>query len=219
MPADLFDGFTDFATARRCSQSYPRVRVLMGTRRPAPLIPAPPSSGASPNAPKEWSRPPGISPPTFAHALPAEEQRVVTVSPDPNVRHGRLSAAPGTTIRGRILPPTIGAARRGTARRLRYASAREADHCRPGSATCGSRRRDGPRLQVTLSEIRPTARSRPEWWLRASPRRLDRKSDDLEPRPTTWTARRAPHGRQAHGVRVGSSRWRLVPDGLPHRSA
>jgi len=214
LPADRFDGITDYETAKALFESDPRVRVLMENGAGAtPGLPAPTFElGFSQWPPKEVE-------PTAWHfaadgsltrSRPKSKAGAHTYRPDPDARPRKTLPGEGQDDSWAIIPPYDWAPLAdGTA--LAYATPPLADDLTiagPSSVDLwlGSTAPDTD-IQVTLTEIRPDGLETyvQNGWLRASHRRLDRKTSTiLEPRPThlEHQASPLPAGKRTR-VRVG----------------
>jgi hypothetical protein len=196
LPADRFDGITDFAAARALFESAPAVRVLMenGAGSSIPGLPAPTFElGFSEWPPRE------IEPTTWYFGSQGRLTRrrprhsadgVDAYRPDPTVRPQQTIPGQGQSESWEIMPnydwrPLVD----GTA--LAYMTDpldRDVTVVGPGSVDLWLRSTAADSdLQVTLTEVRPDGLETyvQGGWLRASHRRLDpRTSTKLEPQPT-----------------------------------
>jgi uncharacterized protein len=196
LPADRFDGITDYDTARALFESDPRFRVLMenGAGSPTPGLPAPtfelgfqrwPANGMKPTA---WYFGPDG---TLTRGRPTKSgEGVDSYNPDPSVRPAQTLPGDGQSESWAIMPPYTWAPYvDGTA--LAYATeplAGDVTIVGPGSVDLYLRSSaEDTDIQVTLSEIRPDGKEAyvQSGWLRASHRKSDRKKRTrLEPWPT-----------------------------------
>lgn len=196
LPADRFDGITDYDEARALFESDPHIRVLFenGGGSPQPGVPAPtfdagfrrwPANGLKQTA---WYFGPNG---TLTRGRPRKSaEGVDAYNPDPSVRPAQTLPGSGEADSWSILPPYDWAPYvDGTA--LAYATEPLLDDVTivgPGSVDLYLRTSaDDTDIQVTLSEIRPDGLETyvQSGWLRASHRKLDRKKRTrLEPWPT-----------------------------------
>jgi putative CocE/NonD family hydrolase len=195
LPADRFDGITDYGQARELFESDPHVRVLMENGAGSPLagLPAPtfelgfrqwPPREARPT--KWYFGPDG----TLAPTKPRNADDIDVYRPDPDARPQQTLPGDGSSDSWAVLPPYDWRPYvDGTA--VAYATApleRDVIVVGPGSVDLSLRSSaDDTDIQVTLSEIRPDGKETyvQSGWLRASLRRLDRKtSTKIDPRPT-----------------------------------
>jgi uncharacterized protein len=195
LPADRFDGITDYEQARELFESDPHVRVLMenGAGSPVAGLPAPtfelgfrqwPPREARPT--KWYFGPDGTLVPT----KPRNAGDIDVYRPDPDARPQQTLPGDGASDSWALLPPYDWRSYvDGTA--VAYATApleRDVTIVGPGSVDLSLRSSaDDTDIQVTLSEIRPDGKETyvQSGWLRASMRRLDRKtSTRIDPRPT-----------------------------------
>jgi predicted acyl esterase len=204
LPSDRFDVITDYDEAKRLFEADPHIRVRMenGAGSPTPGLPAATFDlGFS-----QW-------PPTQVHptvwyldaggALSRTRPRggdsdADTYHPDPSVRPSQTLGGTGTDDSWAVIPaydwrPLVD----GTA--LAYATpplTEDVTIVGPGSVDLWlSSSADDTDIQVTLSEIRPDGLEYyvQNGWLRASHRKLDRKtSTRLDPRPTHLEADASP---------------------------
>ncbi len=195
LPADRWDGITDFEQARDLFEAEPHVRVLMenGAGTSVPGLPAPtfelgfrewPPREARPT--KWWFGSDGTLSPTRTRGA----DDIDVYRPDPESRPQQTLPGNGESDSWALLPPYDWRPYvDGTA--VAYATA-PLDHdvviTGPGSVDLALRSSaDDTDLQVTLSEIRPDGKETyvQSGWLRASLRHLDRKtSTKIDPRPT-----------------------------------
>jgi predicted acyl esterase len=195
LPADRFAGITDYEQALALFESDPRVRVLMenGAGSPMPGLPAPTFElGFSKWPPRE------VRPTkwylgdrgTLTRTRPGGGDRGVDAyRPDPDSRPGQTIPGQGQSESWAIMPPYDWRPYvDGTA--VGYTSAPLAeDTTIVGPSSLGLWLRSSAAdtdLQVTLSEVRPDGLEAyvQNGWLRASHRKLSRRSTVLEPRPT-----------------------------------
>jgi predicted acyl esterase len=196
LPADRFDGITDYAEAKALFESDPRVRVLMenGAGSPTPGLPAPRFELALRDWPPPQARPRrwylGDGGMLVRRRPRGHDGGIDAYRPDPDARPQQTIPGQGQEESWRILPPYDWRPLvDGTA--LAYATpplAEDVTVVGPGSVDLWLRSSAADTdLQVTLSEIRPDGVEVyvQSGWLRASHRRLDRRtSTRLEPRPT-----------------------------------
>jgi predicted acyl esterase len=195
LPADRFDGITDYAAAKGLFESDPHVRVLMenGAGSPTPGLPAPtfelgfaewPPADVEPAV--WWFGPNG----TLARTHPHGGHGFDTYAPDPSARPAQTIPGQGQSESWEIIPPYDWRPLvTGTA--LAYATeplAEDTTVIGPGSVDLWLRSSaPDTDIQVTLSEIRPDGHETyvQSGWLRASHRTLDRRrSTVIEPVPT-----------------------------------
>ena len=227
LPADRFGDVGTREEAKRLFEADPHVRVLVenGAGSPVPGLPAPTFELALRQWPARTVRstawyfgPAG----TLTRTRPRDHDGADSYRPDPEARPAQTLPGQDQEQSWELIPPydwepLAG----GTA--LAYATApldRDTVIAGPGSVDLWLRSsaRDTD-LQVTLSEIRPDGLETyvQNGWLRASHRRLDRKTSTvLDPRPTHLErdARPMPEGRftrvrvelfsVAHVFRAGS---------------
>jgi predicted acyl esterase len=196
LPSDRFDGITDYNQARQLFESDPHVRVLMenGAGSPIAGLPAPTFELGFKNWPPPQAHPtelyfgPGG---TLAKNRPRSDQSGIdTYHPDPSVRPRQTLPGTGQDDSWAVIPayewaPLVD----GTA--VAYATPpliEDTTIAGPSSIDLwlASSAPDTD-IQVTLTEIRPDGLEYyvQNGWLRASHRKLDRKtSSKLEPRPT-----------------------------------
>src|SRR5439155_25016273 len=208
LPADRFGDVGTREEAKRLFEADPHVRVLMenGAGSPVPGLPAPTFELALRQWPARTVRstawyfgPAG----TLTRTRPRDHDGADSYRPDPEARPAQTLPGQDQEQSWELIPlydwePLTG----GTA--LAYATApldRDTVIAGPGSVDLWLRSsaRDTD-LQVTLSEIRPDGLETyvQNGWLRASHRRLDRKTSTvLDPRPTHLErdARPMPEGR------------------------
>jgi predicted acyl esterase len=195
-PEDRFAGATDVDAARRVFEADPRVRVLMenGAGTATAGLPAPTFELGF----KKW--PPREARPTTWYLGPdgtlqterpkGAQQDVDRYAPDPEARPMQTLPGQGESDSWAVIPPyDWQPLADGTA--LAYATpplAEDVAVVGPGSVDLYLRSSAADSdLQVTLSEIRPDDLETyvQSGWLRASHRRLDKRSSTrLEPRPT-----------------------------------
>jgi len=193
LPADRFDGITDYGQALDLFESDPRVRVLMdnGAGSSVPGLPAPTFELAFSKWPPREIRPTAwyFGPDgTLTRGKPGADGDVDSYRPDPDARPRQT--LPGSANAWALLPPYDWRPYvAGTA--VAYATAPLADDLTivgPGSVDLWLRSSaPDTDIQVTLSEIRPDGFETyvQSGWLRASMRKLSTKrSTRLEPRPT-----------------------------------
>ncbi len=194
LPADRFAGITDLAAARALFESDPRVRVLMENGAggqpgyPAPTFELgfrqwPPREA---RASKWYFGPGGTLTPSRARGA----NDVDVYRPDPDARPQQTLPGDGESDSWATLPPydwrphPDGTAAAWATPPLE----RDVTIVGPGSVDLSLRSSAADTdLQVTLSEIRPdgTEMYVQSGWLRASMRRLDRKTTTrTDPRPT-----------------------------------
>ncbi len=195
LPADRWDGITDYDQARELFESDPHVLVRMenGAGSPTPGLPAPTFELGFRQWPPREARPttwyfgPGG---TLTPTRPKGADDVDAYRPDPDARPQQTLPGDGSTDSWAVIPPYDWRPYvPGTA--VAYATA-PLDHdvtiVGPGSVDLSLRSSaDDTDLQVTLSEIRPDGEETyvQSGWLRASLRHLDRKtSTKIDPRPT-----------------------------------
>jgi predicted acyl esterase len=195
-PADRFDGITDYDEARALFESDPQVRVLMenGAGSPTPGLPAPTFEITG----KKWPLPQAKATTwyfgaagTLARKKPRSNDAGVDLyRPDSTARPMQTLPGQGQSQSWEVIPaydwrPLVD----GTA--VAYATPpleEDVTVVGPGSVDLWLRSSAADSdLQVTLSEIRPDGLETyvQSGWLRASHRKLDKKtSSKLEPRPT-----------------------------------
>ncbi len=196
LPADRFDGITDYEQARALFEADPHVRVLMENGAGDPLHPGLPAPtfelGFREWPPREarpvkWYFGPGG---TLGPKKSRGASEVDVYRPDPDARPEQTLSGGGANPSWAVLPPYDWRPYvDGTA--VAWATP-PLDHdvtiVGPGSVDLALRSSAGDTdLQVTLSEIRPDGKEMyvQSGWLRASLRRLDRKtSTKTDPRPT-----------------------------------
>jgi len=228
LPADRFDGITDYDEARRLYESGPAVRVLLenGAGSAIPGLPAPTFAlGFSAWPPREarattWYF--GANGTLSRRRPRGRERGLDAYRPDPDSRPQQTLPGQGQSQSWEIMPdydwrPLVD----GTA--VAYVTpplARDLTVVGPGSVDLWLRSSEADTdLQVTLTEVRPDGLETyvQNGWLRASHRRLDRReSSALAPRHTHLETDAAPlpAGRfvrarvglfaAAHVFRVGS---------------
>jgi predicted acyl esterase len=195
LPADRFDGITDYDQALDLFESDPRVRVLMenGAGSPVPGLPAPTFELAFNRWPPRQIRPTAwyFGPDgTLTRGKPGADGDVDSYRPDPDARPKQTLPGDGSANPWALLPPYDWRPYvDGTA--VAYATPSLDDDLTivgPGSVDLWLRSSaPDTDLQVTLSEIRPDGLETyvQSGWLRASLRKLSTKrSTRLEPRPT-----------------------------------
>jgi len=195
-PEDRFVSVTDPAAARRIFEAEPRVRILMenGAGTALPGLPAPTFELAF----KKW--PPREARPTTWYLGPGgtlrrerpmrADEGIDSYAPDPAARPLQTLPGQGESDSWAVLPPYDWQPYAdGTA--LAYATAPLAEDVAlvgPGSVDLYLRSSAADSdIQVTLTEIRPDGLETyvQSGWLRASHRRLDKRSSTrLDPRPT-----------------------------------
>jgi uncharacterized protein len=217
LPPNRFAGITDYATVRALFEADPTFRVLMenGAGSPIAGLPAPTFELGF----DQW--PPAEAEATIWYFGPngrlltgrprtAVDGGIDEFRPDPEVRPAQTIPGQGQSESWEVMPaydwrPLVP----GTA--VAYATTpleEDVTVVGPGSVDLWLRSSaPDTDLQVTLTEIRPDGLETyvQNGWLRASHRKLDRRtSSELEPRPTHLErdARRMPAGRFAH-LRVG----------------
>lgn len=184
LPADRYDGITDFAEAKELFESSPRVRVLMenGAGSPTPGLPAPTFELGFRQWPAPQMRetafyfgPDG----TLTRKKPREDG-IDEYRPDPSARPMQTLPGTGQSDSWKIMPaydwrPLVD----GTA--VAYVTEPLDDDVvtvGPGSVDLWLRSSaPDTDIQVTLSEVRPDGKETyvQSGWLRASHRKLDRK--------------------------------------------
>jgi predicted acyl esterase len=204
LPADRFDGITDFEQARALFEADPHVRVLMenGAGSPIAGLPAPTFElGFSTWPPREIQATTWYFGPDGR--LTTRRPRHATAGvdayrPDPEARPQQTIPGQGQSESWEIMPdydwrPLVD----GTA--VAYVTApleHDVTVVGPGSVDLWLRSSAADTdIQVTLTEVRPDGLETyvQNGWLRASHRRLDpRRSTKLEPRPTHLEADAAP---------------------------
>jgi predicted acyl esterase len=193
LPADRFDGITDYNQALDLFESDPRVRVLMenGAGSPVPGLPAPTFELAFNRWPPRQIRPTAWyfgADGTLTRGKPGADGDVDSYRPDPDARP-KQTLSPSANAWALLPPYDWQPYVDGTA--LAYATPPLDDDLTivgPGSVDLWLRSSaPDTDLQVTLSEIRPDGQEMyvQSGWLRASMRKLaNKRSTRLEPRPT-----------------------------------
>ena len=194
LPADRFDGITDFETAKALYESDPYVRVYMENGAAGvPGVPGPTFHlGFSQWPPKEVQPTPYYFMPdgTLSEIKLRQKADTQSYRPDPDVRPRQSLPGTGQDESWAIAPPyTWEPLVEGTA--LAWSTPPLADDVTiagPSSIDLwlASSATDTD-IQITLTEVRPDGLETyiQNGWLRASHRRLDRKTSTiLEPRPT-----------------------------------
>jgi hypothetical protein len=195
LPADRFDGITDYAQSKALFESDPHIRVLMenGAGSAIAGLPAPTFElGFTTWPPKE------VRPTAFyfgpngslGSTRPRDKTGLDSYSPDPDVRPRQTLPGEGQDDSWAVIPPYDWAPLvEGSA--IAYSTLPLEDDVTiagPSSVDLWlSSSAPDTDIQVTLSEIRPDGLEYyvQNGWLRASHRRLDRKTSTiLEPRPT-----------------------------------
>jgi len=196
LPSDRFDGITDYDEARALFESDPQVRVLMenGAGSPTPGLPAPTFEITA----KKWPLPQARAAVWYFGpdgTLSKRKPRAADAGsdlyrPDSTVRPMQTLPGQGQSQSWEVIPaydwqPLVD----GTA--VAYATPPlEEDVTIVGPSSVDLWLRSSAAdsdLQVTLSEVRPDGLETyvQNGWLRASHRKLDKKtSSKLEPRPT-----------------------------------
>jgi predicted acyl esterase len=226
LPADRFDGITDYQTALALFESDPHIRVLMenGAGSPKPGIPAPTFElGFAKWPPREvkptkWYFGSGG---TLVRRSPGDSA-IVSYRPDPDARPQQTLPGDGSSESWAVLPPYDWRPYPdGTA--AAWATPPLDDDVTivgPGSVDLSLRSTaDDTDLQVTLTEIRPDGKETyvQSGWLRASLRALSKKkSTRIMPTPTflerqanplrdgRFTRVRVPLSAVSHVFRTGS---------------
>jgi predicted acyl esterase len=215
LPADPYDGITDYEQARAFFEAQPHVRVLMenGAGSPVPGLPAPTFQLGFSQWPPRESRPTKWYFGTDGVLLPRKQRGAHDVDeyrPDPEARPQQTLPGDGQSESWVTLPPYDWRPYvDGTA--VAYATPpleEDVVMAGPGSVDL-LLRSSAPDtdIQVTLTEVRPDGKETyvQSGWLRASMRRLDRKtSTKIDPRPTYLErqVRSLPAGKFSR-VRVG----------------
>jgi predicted acyl esterase len=204
LPDDRFDGVTDYDAARKLFESDPPVRVLMenGAGSPTPGLPAPSFEIALKKWPPPKARPTSwyFGPQgTLTRKKPTKAtQGTDTYHPDPEARPMQTLPGQGQSQSWEIIPdydwrpyPA------GTA--VAYVTeplANDLVVVGPGSVDLWLRSSaPDTDIQVTLTEVRPDGLETyvQSGWLRASHRKLDKKTTSkLDPRPTHFETDAAP---------------------------
>jgi predicted acyl esterase len=226
LPADRFDGISDYGTALRLFENDPHIRVLMenGAGSPMPGIPAPTFElGFSEWPPREvksvkwWFGPDG----TLVRRSP-RGAGVVSYRPDPDARPQQTLPGDGSSDSWAVLPPYDWRPYPdGTA--AAWATPPLDDDVTivgPSSVDLSLRSTaHDTDIQVTLTEIRPDGKETyvQSGWLRASLRALSKKkSTRIMPTPTflermerplrdgRFTRVRVPLAAVSHVFRAGS---------------
>jgi predicted acyl esterase len=199
-----FNGTTDVAEALRVFEADPPVRVLMenGAGSDTPGLPAPTFELGFDRFPPREARPTawyfGASGQLLPRRPGGADEGIEAYAPDPEARPMQTLPGDGDDDSWALIPPydwqPLAA---GTA--LAWATpplAEDAAVLGPGSVDLWLRSSaPDTDLQVTLSEIRPDGLETyvQSGWLRASHRRLDRKtSSRIDPRPTHLERHAAP---------------------------
>jgi hypothetical protein len=193
LPPDRWAGL-DYATALAQFESDPHVRVLMenGAGSDIPGLPAPTFELGFAQWPAREIRPTAFyfgANGALLSRRPRGANGVDSYRPDPDARPAQTIPGQGQSESWEVMPPydwrpLVG----GTA--VAYATAplaQETTIVGPGSVDLWLRSSaTDTDLQVTLTEVRPDGLEVyvQNGWLRASHRRLDRKSTPLEPRQT-----------------------------------
>lgn len=204
LPADRFDGITSLQQARALFEADPHIRVLMenGAGSPTPGLPAPTFElgfAKWPPLPRRITRFYFGDDGTLVSRRPrADEHDVDSYRPDPEARPTQTLPGQGQSESWAILPPYDWRPLvDGTA--VAYATPpldRDLTVVGPGSVDLWLRSSAADTdLQVTLSEIRPDGLETyvQSGWLRASQRKLDRRTSSvIDPRPTHLERHAAP---------------------------
>jgi len=196
LPADRFDGITDYNEARQLFESDPHVRVLLenGAGSATPGLPAPTFELGFDRWPPSEARPTAWyfgAEGALADKKPRKsESGTDTYRPDPSVRPEQTLPGQGQSESWQILPDYDWQPLVDDTAVAYVTEALESDVTivGPGSVDLWLRS-SGPDtdLQVTLTEVRPDGLEYyvQNGWLRASHRKLNgKRSSSLEPVPT-----------------------------------